>query len=69
MKLQKMFKRAVEIGMQADVREKKYFDRYFKKQKDAMKSAKGWKKDIFTKSERGTRTQTVALSMEKVPKR
>jgi hypothetical protein len=47
MKLQKMFKRAVEIGMQADVREKKYFDRYFKKQKDAMKSAKGWKKDIF----------------------
>ena len=32
MKLEKMFKRAVELGMQADVRDKKYFDRYFKKQ-------------------------------------
>jgi putative NIF3 family GTP cyclohydrolase 1 type 2 len=42
-----MFERAVEIGMQADVRNKKQFDRYFKKQKDAMKSVKGWKKDIF----------------------
>ncbi len=47
MKLDKLFKRSVEIGMQADVRDKKYFDRYFKKQKDAMKSAKGWRKDIF----------------------
>ena len=47
MKLQKMFKRSVELGMQADVRDKKYFDRYFKKQKEAMKNAKGWKKDIF----------------------
>ena len=42
-----MFKRAVEIGMQADVRDKKFFDRYFKKQKEAMQNAKGWKKDIF----------------------
>ncbi len=47
MKLEKMFKRAVELGMQADVRDKKFFDRYFKKQKDAMKNAKGWRKDIF----------------------
>ncbi len=47
MKLEKMFKRAVELGMQADVRDKKFFDRYFKKQKEAMKNAKGWRKDIF----------------------
>lgn len=47
MKLEKLFKRAVEIGMQADVRDKKYFDAYFKKQKEAGKKLTGWKKDCF----------------------
>lgn len=47
MKLEKLFKRCVEIGMQADVRDKKYFDKYFKKQKDAKKKLSGWKKDCF----------------------
>ena len=47
MKLEKLFRRAVEIGIQADVREKKHFDKYFKKQKEKGKKLEGWKKDIF----------------------
>lgn len=47
MKLNKLYKRAIEIGMKADVRDKKYFDHYFAKQKEAMKNAKGWRKDVF----------------------
>lgn len=47
MKLQKLFQRAVEIGMQADVRDKKYFEKYFRKQKEAKAGLKGWKKEIF----------------------
>lgn len=46
MKLDKLFKRTVEIGMQADVRDKKFFDKQFKKVKDQQKGLKGWKKDI-----------------------
>ena len=47
MKLEKLFRRAVEIGMKADVREKAYFDKYFKKQKEKKKKLDGWHKDIF----------------------
>jgi hypothetical protein len=47
MKLEKLFKRSVELGMQADVRDKKYFEKYFKKNKDKKKKLEGWHKDIF----------------------
>lgn len=47
MKLEKLFKRAVEIGMQADVRDKKHFDKYFKRQKDQKKKLSGWREKIF----------------------
>lgn len=33
--------------MAADVRDKKFFDKYFKKQKDRKKKLDGWQKDIF----------------------
>lgn len=47
MKLEKLFRRAVEIGMEADVRDKKFFDKQFKKVKEKAKKLEGWHKDVF----------------------
>lgn len=47
MKLDKLFKSAVKHGMAADIRDKKYFEKYFKKHKDQKKKLSGWKKEIF----------------------
>ncbi len=47
MKLETLFRRAVEIGMQADVRDKKFFEKQFKKVKERAKKLDGWQKEIF----------------------
>ena len=47
MKLKKLFQRAVEIGMDADPRGKKYIDKLLKKQKEKMKKAEGREKELF----------------------
>jgi hypothetical protein len=47
MKLKKLFHRAVEIGIQADVRGKKFIDKQLKKQKDRYKKLEGKEKELF----------------------
>ena len=46
MKLNTLFKKSVEHGMEADVREKEFFDRQFKKEKDRQEGLKGWQAEI-----------------------
>lgn len=47
MKLKKLFRRAVEIGMTADPRGKKYMDKMFKKEKEHMQKLEGIEKELF----------------------
>ncbi len=47
MKLETLFRRAVELGMQADIRDKKSFDRQFAKIKEKAKKLDGWQKEMF----------------------
>lgn len=47
MKLKELFRRAVEIGMDADPRGKKYLDKQLKKQTDRMKKLTGREKELF----------------------
>ncbi len=47
MKLNKFFQRSVEIGMEADVRSKKFFDKQFKKVKERQKKLEGIEKELF----------------------
>src|SRR3989338_6619063 len=47
MKLKKMFRRAVELGIEADPRGKKTIDKMLKKQMERMKKAEGREKELF----------------------
>lgn len=47
MKLSKLFERAVEIGIEADPRGKKFIDRMLKKQKERGAKLEGKEKEIF----------------------
>lgn len=47
MKLKHLYKRTIEIGMEADPRDKKYIDRLLKKQAERMKKAEGKEKRYF----------------------
>lgn len=47
MKLKKLFKRAVEIGMDADPRGKKYLDQILKRHKDRGAKLEGKEKEMF----------------------
>src|SRR3989344_5040359 len=47
MKLKKLFRRAVEIGMTADPRSKKYIDKILKKEKEHMEKLEGMEKELF----------------------
>lgn len=47
MKLNKLFKRAVELGMEADPRDKKYLDKLLKKQKERGAKLEGKEKMLF----------------------
>ncbi len=47
MKLSKLYKRTIEIGMDADIRGKKYLDKLLKKQADRLKKAEGKEREFF----------------------
>ena len=47
MKLKTLFKRAVELGIEYDVRDKKYIDKLLKKQKDRFEKLEGKEKEYF----------------------
>lgn len=47
MKLKKLFQRAIEIGMAADVRDKKFLDKLLKKQAERLKKLEGKEKELF----------------------
>jgi hypothetical protein len=47
MKLKQLYKRTIEIGMQADVRDKKQLEKMLKKQADRFKKLEGREKDLF----------------------
>lgn len=47
MKLSKLYKRTIEIGMDADIRGKKYLDKQLKKQADRYKKLEGKEKEYF----------------------
>ena len=47
MKLKQLYKRTIEIGMEADPRDKKYIERLLKKQADKMKKLDGKEKRYF----------------------
>ena len=47
MKLSKLYKRTIEIGMEADVRSKKALEKMLKKQADRAKKLEGQEKELF----------------------
>lgn len=47
MKLSKLYKRTIEIGMEADPRGKKALEKMLKKQQDRMKKLEGKEKELF----------------------
>ncbi len=47
MKLETLFRRSIELGMDADVRPKTYFQKHFKKVKDRAAKLEGREKELF----------------------